>query len=107
MFPTAILSIRPAFPEDASDVARLAALDSAGVPTGPLLLGVVDGASRVAVSVDTGAAIADPFFPTADLVVLLRQRADHLREPGVPTRFRRMRGAVVARLRRTPRTSIT
>lgn len=76
--PSAVIAIRPATAEDAATIARLAALDSATVPSGALLLGTVDGRPLAAVSVDTGAAVADPFSPTAELVALLRQRADHL-----------------------------
>jgi len=79
--PTTILAIRPATADDDAAVARLAALDSATVPAGALLLGTVDGLPVAAVSVDTGAVVADPFTPTADLVALLRQRARRLRAP--------------------------
>ena len=79
--PPTILAIRPATADDAAAVARVAALDSAAVPTGALLLGVADGLPVAAISVDTGTVIADPFFPTAGLVALLRQRADRLRPP--------------------------
>lgn len=87
--PTAILAFRPAFAEDAAAVARLAALDSSAVPTGALLLGIVDGCPLAAVSVDTGAVIADPFSPTAELVTLLRQRAERLRAASAPAVSRR------------------
>ncbi len=82
--PQAILAIRPATVDDRAEVARLAALDSAAAPTGTLLLGVVDGLPLAALSVDTGAVVADPFFPTADLVALLRQRAERLRAASAP-----------------------
>lgn len=87
--PSAILAIRPATADDSADVARLAALDSAAVPTGALLLGVVDGRAVAALSVDSGAVVADPFSPTADLVNLLRQRAERLRVASAPTVSRR------------------
>ena len=87
--PSAILAIRPATADDGADVARLAALDSAAVPTGALLLGVVDGRAVAALSVDSGAVVADPFSPTADLVNLLRQRAERLRVASAPTVSRR------------------
>jgi hypothetical protein len=73
------VTIRPAFPDDAGAVARLAALDSARVPAGPLLLAEVDGAIWAALALDGGRAIADPFRPTAALVELLRGRAAQLR----------------------------
>jgi len=87
--PSAILAIRPATADDSADVARLAALDSAAVPTGALLLGIVDGRAVAALSVDSGAVVADPFSPSADLVNLLRQRAERLRVASAPARSRR------------------
>jgi hypothetical protein len=68
-------TIRRAAAADASAVARLAALDSASPPTGELLLAEVDGELWAAVEIDSGAAIADPFRPSGDLVELLRFRA--------------------------------
>ena len=103
--PAAILAIRPAFAEDAAAVTRLAALDSAAIPTGALLLGVLDGRPLAAVSVDTGAVIADPFSPTADLVALLQQRVGHLRAAHAPPARHRALGAITGRLRRSPRAS--
>jgi hypothetical protein len=70
--------IRPATSADAGAIARLAALDSQRVPSGDLLLGEVGGELQAAVRVRDGAVIADPFSPTADLVALLRERAEHL-----------------------------
>jgi hypothetical protein len=74
--PTATITIRPAQAEDGLALARLADLDSADdVPSAPLLLAEVGGDVRVALSLRTGVAIADPFFPTADIVALLRTHA--------------------------------
>jgi hypothetical protein len=73
--PTAGVTLRAARPDDASDVARLAALDSRRVPAGPLLLAEEDGVLRAAIAVRTGGTIADPFAPTAHLVALLRRHA--------------------------------
>jgi hypothetical protein len=66
------ITIRPAYAEDEPAVRRLAALDSAPVPLGPLMLAEVDGELRVAVSADGGNAIADPFHRTLELVALVR-----------------------------------
>ena len=85
-----ILAIRPATPDDAMLVARLAALDSAPVPSGDLLLGIVDGAPLVALSLATGAVVADPFSPTAELVSMLRERAERLRQGTAPGSRRRL-----------------
>jgi hypothetical protein len=69
------LTIRRAEAADAAAVYRLAALDSASPPTGEMLLAEVGDELWAAVDIDTGAAIADPFRPSGDLVDLLRLRA--------------------------------
>jgi predicted ATP-grasp superfamily ATP-dependent carboligase len=63
--------IRHAGPSDAGAIARLAALDSAPTPGGELIVAEVDGELRAALRVDDRTVIADPFAPTAELVVLL------------------------------------
>lgn len=75
---TAILAIRQATADDAAELARLAALDSRPVPVGDVLLAFVDGTPVAAVELATGAVVADPFTPTADLVDLLHLRASRL-----------------------------
>jgi hypothetical protein len=72
------LTIRRATSSDEFAVRRLAALDSAFPPTGEILLAEMGNELWAALSVDTGAAIADPFRPSADLVDLLRFRAGRL-----------------------------
>jgi hypothetical protein len=73
---TPTITIRPAYADDQHALLRLAALDSApGVPVRPLLLAEIDGELRAALSLGDGSAIADPFFPTADVVELLRVHA--------------------------------
>lgn len=67
------ITIRPAYAEDEPGVRRLAALDSAPVPRGPLMLAEVNGELRVAVSADGRRAIADPFHRTLELVALVRE----------------------------------
>jgi hypothetical protein len=69
------VEIRMAHPDDERALTRLAQLDSARVPPAPLLIGVQGGELRAAISLATGAAIADPFAPTARLVELLRAHA--------------------------------
>src|SRR6201989_368107 len=70
--------IRVATPADIDDLRRLAALDSARVLLGTLLVAESDGEIRAAYSVDEGRAIAAPFVPTAGHVELLRARATRL-----------------------------
>jgi hypothetical protein len=73
------VTIRYAFPDDAEAVRRLAVTDSSAVPPGPLLLAEVGGELWAAVSLsDHRAAIADPFRPTAELVLMLHERARRL-----------------------------
>ena len=72
-------TIRYAFPDDGQALARLAALDSSEVPSGPLLVVEVEGQLRVALSLTTGSVIADPFVQTVALIELLRARARQLR----------------------------
>jgi hypothetical protein len=72
------LTIRPSLPSDRDALARLAELDSQSVPDGPMLLGEVAGEPWAAVSLNGGASIADPFKPSAELVLLLHERARQL-----------------------------
>jgi hypothetical protein len=67
--------IRAARGSDGPALARLAALDSAAVPPGELLVAESDGAIVAARAVGSGATIADPFRPTADVVALLTLRS--------------------------------
>jgi len=69
------ITLRAGRPDDHGAVARLAALDSRPVPAGPLLLAEEGGVLRAALPLDGGAAIADPFAPSAHLVALLRRHA--------------------------------
>jgi hypothetical protein len=75
------VTIRLAGPEDADAVARLAALDSAHVPGGPLLIGLVDDDAWAVLALEDGRAVADPFSRSAEVVALLRERARLLRYP--------------------------
>jgi hypothetical protein len=72
---SADITIRPAVPADHSDLERLAALDSARLPSGNLLVAELDGELVAALNPATGFAIADPFRHTAEIVELLRVRA--------------------------------
>ena len=83
---TEVITIRPAYADDYRALIRLAALDSADAPPAhPLLLAEVDGQLRVALSLRDGAVIADPYFPSAAIVALLRRRVRAL-EPRPATR---------------------
>ncbi len=86
------LHIRSARSSDDSTLWRLAALDSAPVPSGEVLVAEEDGELVAAMPVAGGAAIADPFSSTAEAVELLELRATQLRtvadRPGRPAALR-------------------
>jgi hypothetical protein len=76
-------TIRFASPDDESGLRRLAALDSQPILAGQMLVAEVDGELWAAVSLGgEPRAIADPFRPTAELVALLRERAQRLPRRG-------------------------
>jgi hypothetical protein len=87
------VTIRLAGPGDAAHLTRLAALDSAHVPRGDVLLGLVDDEPWAALSLADGAAVADPFRRSGAVVALLRERARLLDEE----RPRRRRAGRLAR----------
>ena len=66
------VSIRAARGSDGPALARLAALDSALLPEGELLVAEADGELLAALEPGSGRHIANPFRPTADVVDLLR-----------------------------------
>ena len=72
---TSPLVLRPASAADTAALERLAALDSARSLTGEVMLAFAGGEVRAALALETGRAIADPFYPSADLVALLQAAA--------------------------------
>jgi len=81
MTSTASLTIRHASAADEADLTRLAALDSSRVPSGELIVAQLDGRLVAALSVDTGAAIADPFEHTAAILDSMRAQVRSSRQP--------------------------
>ena len=73
------VTLRYAVPADADELDRLAQLDSTRAPRGAVLVAEVDGELWAAISLDDQHAIADPFRPSGELVVLLVERARWLR----------------------------
>ena len=71
----ATVVIRVATPADHDELSDLAALDSATVLRGTVLVAQSDGRIRAAYSVEEDRAVADPFVPTAGLVELLHARS--------------------------------
>jgi hypothetical protein len=87
------LVLRADRPTDEQALRRLAALDSVRPITGPALVAEVDGIAVAAIGIEDGKVVADPFEHTADVVELLKVRADRMaptptREHGFASRFR-------------------
>jgi len=80
------ITVRSAVASDLSELARLAALDSATPPRGPALIAEADSRLIAALPLGSGRPIADPFEPTAEIVALLQLRAQQLRESGAKRR---------------------
>lgn len=73
------ITIRTAGPEDVEALRRLAQRDSRAVPGGELLIALVEGHARAAISLASGETIADPFHRTEELVRMLTLRGSQLR----------------------------
>lgn len=97
--PDTQLTIRFAAPADAPAIERLAALDSARVPDGELVLAEVDGEVVALVPLTAGRPVADPFRHTAEIVRLLELRASQLRRELEVARKAGRRAAVPRPLR--------
>jgi hypothetical protein len=74
------VTVRQSLPADESNLARLAALDSATPLHGPALVAEADSRLLAALPLGSGRPIADPFEPTAELVELLRFHKERLAE---------------------------
>ena len=73
------ITIRAAGLQDAEALRRLAQRDSRAVPEGQLLIALVEGEARAAISLASGETIADPFHRTEELVGMLTLRGSRLR----------------------------
>jgi hypothetical protein len=81
-FPTTSgITLRAAFPDDHAAIRDLSALDSSPPPAGPLLLAFEGDTLRAALSLSTGASVADPFAPTTHLLSLLHRAATRRTAP--------------------------
>jgi hypothetical protein len=76
---------------DQGPLAALAELDSTAPLEQPVLLAEVDGQLRAALALTGGVVVADPFYPTADLIDLLRARARQLEATTRSRHSRRLR----------------
>jgi hypothetical protein len=72
------VTVRHAHVGDETAIARLALLDSAHTPSGPMLVAESDARILAALPLGSGRPIADPFVPTAELLALLELRAAQL-----------------------------
>jgi hypothetical protein len=77
--------IRHSTGTDQVAIEELAELDGRPAPVGETLLAEVDGKLWAAVGVDDGAAVGDPFLPTADVLWLLQIRAEQERAARAPS----------------------
>jgi hypothetical protein len=98
------LIIRWASAADAARVDLLAQLDDASVPHPPVLLGFVGDELWVALSLDTGALISNPFRASAEVAGLVLERGRQLIVPsscpswfGLRLRRRTPRGSAFTR----------
>jgi hypothetical protein len=83
------IAIRCATQDDRLALERLAALEGVRLRSGEMLIAEVDDEPRAAIHIASGATLADPFRPTADLVELLSLRAARLsRAAFLPRRLR-------------------
>jgi hypothetical protein len=84
--------IRMAGDDDALALRRLAKLDSQAPLAGPVIVGEISGTPVAAVSLADDRAIADPFVPTAHLLIALHARATgmqaYARTPSLRDRLR-------------------
>jgi hypothetical protein len=73
------ITIRRATEDDDLALRRLAQLDGARLPEGDLLVAEVEGEIRAALRILDRAYVADPFYPSKELVGLLDMRAKRMR----------------------------
>ena len=79
--PSPEVTIRWAAPADDPQLEALAELDEARVPLPPVLLGLVGDELWVAAALSSGAIIADPFRPSAEVALLVIERGRQLTVP--------------------------
>ena len=76
--PAPVIALRLAGSDEASELRKLARLDTARPLRGETLVALVDGKLVAAISLGDGRVIADPLAPTAEARELLHQRAAQL-----------------------------
>ena len=95
------VTIRRTTPDDWTALQRLAELEGRPAPTGSALVAEVGERVLVARWIESDLTLADPFFPTGELVALLDARA---RQLGARPRFltHPVRRTAIALRRRSP-----
>jgi hypothetical protein len=73
------ITIRAAGPQDVDALRRLAQRDTRALPDGELLIALINGEARAAISLTNGETVADPFHRTEELVGMLTVRSSLLR----------------------------
>jgi hypothetical protein len=98
------VSVRLAGPADTAELERLAETDGRALPPAPHLIARRGGVASAALSLSTGAIVADPFRRTAELQELLLAYAGGVRvDPdSIPAEIER-HGARGPRTPHTPR----
>lgn len=87
------ITIRRLGPSDEAAIERLSQLDSNERPEAPMLGAEVEGRLLIAISIETGKSVADPFSRTDELKALVGIRVAQLKGRGpAGKRFRRSRG---------------
>jgi hypothetical protein len=84
------VELRLAGVDEADVVRRLAALDDARELEGPVMLALLDGDAVAGLSLRDDRVVANPFVHSREAVALLRLRAEHLSNPPVRGRLRRL-----------------
>jgi hypothetical protein len=84
------ITIRLTDPTDVDELRRVAQRDSRTVPDGEVLIAIDQGEIRAAISLHSGAVIADPFHHTEELVRMLAMRRAQMLG-AVPRRRRGLR----------------
>jgi hypothetical protein len=73
------VTLRWEAPGDQEAIHDLVELSGAAAPSGTLLIGEQRGRIVAALSLETGATLADPFVPNGDVQALLALRAEQVR----------------------------
>jgi hypothetical protein len=84
----ASITIRLARADDQLALRRLAQLDGARLPEGDVLVAEADDEIRAALRISDSAYVADPFYPSRELVGLLDTRAKRIRRERISRRDR-------------------